>query len=265
MRLIPLSLLGCSVLGIAVVPSNAATSSPPDPLQAVQTASSEWIKIRAATVKAETDWATNRALLESTIKALNERAAELEAKRDQLNAKSAEERDELAAMVAKNKDATGALSAAETRLKTLDQQLVALRAKLPPRLSSALEMSLRSLAEKELSVGERMQLTMTVLNRCAQFNSVVTTAEEELTLEGEPTAKSLEVIYWGLSQGYALDRATGKAWLGAPGTERWEWIARPEAAPAVTRLMEINGDKADPAFVAVPLQIRHPSPEGLNK
>jgi hypothetical protein len=62
-----------------------------------------------------------------------------------------------------------------------------------------------------------MQLAMTVLNRCALFNRTVTCGDEVLTISGEQGAKSLEVIYWGLSHAYALDRAAGKAWYGAPG------------------------------------------------
>ena len=140
MRVLLTRLTGWSAFILAVLHSAAFCAAPPDPLQAVENASSEWIKVRAATVKADADWSTDHALLESTVKALNERAAAIEEKRAQLNAKTLEERTELDAMVAKNKDASGTLATAETRLKSLDEKLLQLRPKLPPRLSAALEM-----------------------------------------------------------------------------------------------------------------------------
>jgi hypothetical protein len=104
-----------------------------------------------------------------------------------------------------------------------------------------------------------MQMVMTILNRCAQFNRTVTCDEEVLTIAGEPGSKSLAVIYWGLSHGYALDRAAGKAWLGAPGPGGWQWTPAPEAARQVAALIAVHNDKAEPEFVAVPAQLAHPS------
>ena len=147
------------------------------------------------------------------------------------------------------------LAVAEERLTAVGKQLLALRAKLPPRLVSALELSFKSLEEGDLSPGERMQLTMSVLNRCAQFNGSVNCGEEVLTLDGEPGAKAVETIYWGLSHGYALDRASGKAWLGTPGAERWSWAPASDAVEPLGRLIAIYNDQLDPELVAVPARL----------
>jgi hypothetical protein len=104
-----------------------------------------------------------------------------------------------------------------------------------------------------------MQHTMTIINRCMQFNRAITASDEVLMLEGEATPKSLEVIYWGLSHGYALDRAADKAWFGTPGPQGWQWEARPGAAKGVARLIAIATDKADPDFIVVPARLSHVS------
>jgi hypothetical protein len=98
-----------------------------------------------------------------------------------------------------------------------------------------------------------MQYALTVLNRCAQFNRTITCGEEVVTVDG--AAKSLEVIYWGLSHGYALDRSAGKAWLGTPSSGRWQWEPLDGAVREVTRLIDIYHDKADPEFVMVPARL----------
>lgn len=239
----------------------AARTSGADSLDQVDQLARDWVKLRVETTQIDTAWRSERELLESTLAALKERATLLEEKRDLARAKTAQGREELEALRAKHQAAAGDLRACEARAKALTEQLVALRPSLPPRLSDALEMSYRSLAAPELPFGERMQLAMNVLNRCAQFNRVVTAGEDVLTLEGEPTAKSLDVIYWGLSRGYAIDRAARKAWLGGPGAGGWRWEPTPEAYERVVRLLAMARDQADPGFVVVPAQVAKSLPE----
>ena len=130
-----------------------------------------------------------------------------------------------------------------------------MRRSLPPRLSAALEMSYRSLSSPNLSVNERMQLTMTIMTRCAQFNGTITSEKEILDVKGGDHPELLEVIYWGLAYGYALNRTTGQAWLGFPGPQGWQWELHPEAVEAVTKLIAIHQDKADPDFVTAPARL----------
>ena len=227
-----------------------------DPIQEVGRTASEWVKTRAEAVRLDNDWKQDRALLESTINGLKERASRLEDKRDHLLASTAAERDEKAALEAKFAQAKENLRLTETRLQELTDRVLRLRPLLPPRLSEALELSYRSLAGPETSPSERAQIVMTVLSRCAQFNLSITHGEETLVLAGEPGPKSLEVIYWGLSHGYALDRAAGKVWLGAPGPERWQWEPLEGAAPAVAELVAIRRDEADPRLVVTPARLK---------
>ncbi len=226
-----------------------------DSLAEVDKLARDWVKMRVETTQLETAWRSERDLLESTLAALKERAALLEEKRDLAKAKTAQEREELAGLAAKNRAAADDLTACEARLQALTAKLIALRPDLPPRLSEALEMSYRSLAEPKVAFGDRMQIAMTVLNRCAEFNRTITTGEDVLTLPGEPATKSLDVIYWGLSHGYAIDRTSHQAWLGRPGPDGWRWEPKPEAYEPVAHLLAIARDQADPTFVVVPAQV----------
>lgn len=239
----------------------AALVGDPDPVEAVGKAAGEWVKARAETVRLQAEWAAQRELLESTVHAVEERAGNLEARRDELKARTAHEREDLDARDARNRAMATGFQATEARLKSLDEKLLRLRPSLPPRLSTALELPYRSLSAAEIPLGERLQLTMTVLNRCVQFNRVVTHGEEVVKLTGEPAAKSLEVIYWGLSHGYAFDRAAGRAWLGSPGPQGWQWEVRADAAKSVAELLAIADDKAEPEFVTVPAQLHRAGAE----
>jgi len=242
------------------------TAAPaPDPLEPSEKAAGEWIKMRLETSRIESAWKSERPLLEATVNGLKERAQTLEEKRDDFNAKTARDRAEIESMQATNAAAAEDMHAAETRLQGLIQELVALRPSLPPRLSEALELSYRSLGSLGLGAGERMQLVITVLGRCEQFNRTVTSGEEALSIKGEPGLRSLEVIYWGLSHGYALDQKAGMAWYGSPGPNGWQWEPLLDAAHPVGELIAIYNDKADPDFVAVPAKLGQPLADGANK
>jgi hypothetical protein len=226
-----------------------------DPLSDADESAGQYIKLQIEEARLKTEWSQERGLLESLVRADEERAASLEESRDLTKAKTASAREDLDAMQTKVQGASDDAKVLETRLDTLSSQLLSLRPSLPPRLSEALEMSFRTLAGTGVPVGDRMQVAMNVLNRCAQFNRMVTIGEDVLTLEGEPPEKSLEVIYWGLSHGYAVDRAGRKAWLGSPGPSGWQWEAKPEAFDGVARLIDIAHDKADPTYVNVPVVV----------
>jgi hypothetical protein len=234
-------------------------------VESVEQTASEWVKARIETTRIETEWSTERQLLESTIGGLSERAQTLETKSDFLRAKTAKDREELATLDAIDKSSVSNLKAVEGRVNTMTTKLLRLRRSLPPRLSAALEMSYRSLAAPDLTVNERMQLTMTIITRCAQFNGVITSEKEVLDINGGDHPELLEVIYWGLGYGYALNRTTGQAWLGFPGSQGWQWEPHPEAVEAVKKLIAIHQDKADPDFVTAPARVSNISAEIATK
>jgi hypothetical protein len=100
-----------------------------------------------------------------------------------------------------------------------------------------------------------MQFVTTILNRCAQFNKSITYGDEPVTPPGETDRRMLEVIYWGASHAYALDRAGGKAYFGSPGAQGWNWEPAPGADRSIAQLIAIYRDKADPEFVEVPAHV----------
>lgn len=230
----------------------------------VQKSAAEWVSRRAEAGRIEHQWSAERTILESTVKGLGERARLLEEKRDLLRAKTAAEREERAVLDRKVQANRAELAVLEERIRGVNESLFNLRPNLPPRLSAALEMSFRSLEDPELPLNDRLQLVTTVLNRCVQFNHLISCGQEVLTLDAHDGAKSLPVIYWGLSHGYALDEPAGKAWLGAPGANGWTWEPRPDSASAIAKLIAIYHDQVDPEFVVAPASLRQLTAQNAN-
>ena len=255
------------VLVAALFAGLAATSraAEPDPVESVEKAAGEWVKVRAETARLTTEWAQQQQLLESMVNGLTERAKNLEEKRAYLEAKTAKDREEIAKLTAENQASTTTMTGIDTHLQELDARLLQLRPALPPRLSAALDLPYRSLAGKELAVGERMQLSMTILNRCIQFNRGITSEEEVLNPTGAGNGQLLDVIYWGLSHAYALDRSTGATWFGSPGPAGWQWEPLPDGAKPVGRLIAIYHGKGEPDFVAIPARLKSAAVETTGK
>jgi hypothetical protein len=228
-----------------------------DSIDTVEKSAVDWAKIRAETVRLQTDETSEKELLQSTIGALKERVRILEEKRDSLRSK-ADPDPRGAELPGKIAAARASLEGANARLKRLGDSLVQLRPWLPPRLSSALDLPYRSLANPLLTTGERMQYVSAVLNRCAQFNQSLNGGDEVLTPGGETEPRVMEVVYLGLAEAYALDRVSGKAYLGFPGGQGWVWEARPELVGPVSRLVAVYKDKADPEFVELTASLRGP-------
>jgi hypothetical protein len=227
-----------------------------DRLAPLEKAAGDWVKIRMETVRLESAWATEKPLLESTISGLKERASALEEKRDLAKAQTAKEREELELISARGEAGAEEIRKADAQLKVMTKSLLSLRPTLPPRLAAALTLPFRTLESSDPAptTGERMQLIASVLNRCSQFNRMITSGEEILPVDG--TERLYQTIYWGLSYGYALDRETRVAWFGSPTADGWSWQRQPDAAAAVAKLLAVYGDEADPELLLLPAKLR---------
>ena len=78
-------------------------------LETVEKSAGDWLKVRAETARLETEWSTQRQLLDSMAHGLEERATTLETRRDFLRAKTTKDREELANLEASNKKTGGAI------------------------------------------------------------------------------------------------------------------------------------------------------------
>jgi len=229
--------------------------APATPLNQVQTAAAEWAQLRSETTRLETDWLTERSLLDASIANLNSQADLLELQHETLLAATAKERQELADLTTANQTRATQLETTSARIEKLAAQLQALRPALPPRLSAALDLPFRSIMSPDLGPADRMRHTMAILNRCQQFDRTFVLAEEVLTTTPGEGPRLLEVVYFGLAQACALDRSAGEAFMGRPVDGQWQWENVPGLAAAAARLIAVRLDEIPPEFVNLPIKI----------
>ena len=231
------------------------SNSPATPLADVQTAATTWANLRSELTRLENDWTTEKEVLTASIAGLSQRAELMALEQETLLASTAKDRREIAELRTDNEARTQALSSANDRLVAVTAQLIALRPALPPRLSTALDLPYRSLAAAEIATGERAQHVMAILNRCNQFNQAFVFAEEIIPTQPGAEPQLLEVIYLGLAQACAIDRAANEAYVGRPVDGKWTWTPQTGLAGEVSNLIAIYQDRTEPVFVAVPMQV----------
>lgn len=250
----PRFLLRLVLLTLVLLPPGRALAAAGS-MESIQNAANQWAKIRAENSRLDNDWRLERELLDTTELALTERIRTLEQRRSLLESEASVRERKTAEIGTKHAEAEAMLAEADGRIAALSEKLIALRPWLPPRLSSALEFSYRSLQDPKLSPGERVQVIVSLLNRGQQFNRSITYSEEVLSGDAVDRNQLLEVVYWGLGQAFAFDRSSGTAYRGAPGAEGWTWEKRPDVAAATARLIAVYKDQADPQFTVVPASI----------
>ena len=87
-----------------------------DPLEDADKSAGEFVKLQIEDARLATEWRSQRELLESLVRALQQRAAALEEKRDLTKAKTASDSEALDAMRAKIQSANEDVRIFETRL-----------------------------------------------------------------------------------------------------------------------------------------------------
>ncbi len=225
-------------------------------LESVQESARKWVDLRLETSRLEADWAWQKELLQSMEDTLGLKVRQLEEKEALLQARTASQSEQVEKSREQASQLRIELEEVEGHIQVIVEDLQNVRAFLPPSLSNSLELAYTSLNEPGLSLGEKMQLVVTVLNRCQQFNGMISYREEIVPTQDKE--KVLSVIYWGLSHAYALDRKTGDTFLGKPAEEGWTWIPRPGMKSEVSRLISIFNEEIDPELVKAPVQVNPP-------
>ena len=240
--------------GLILISNSIQALAETDSIQAVQESTRKWTEIRLETVKLKEDWVWEKSILESTKDALAQRLQAAASQKKLVESETTLTRNELTKAKLENDQLKSAIIATEEHTQEVIDRLKQLKLKLPPRLSDALNLAYESLDDPQVSLGEKQQLIVTICNRCTQFNSLVTYSEEAVDPTGADS-RVLQVIYLGLSQGYALDRSNNTAYYGHPEDGKWQWDEDRSLTGSITQLIDVFKEEIDPAIITVPANL----------
>ncbi|MCG8432352.1 MAG: DUF3450 domain-containing protein, partial [Candidatus Omnitrophica bacterium] len=108
--------------------------------------------------------------------------------------------------------------------------------------------------ETKLSLGERFQNIVGVLNEVSKFNREITLASEVRNLP-DGTSAEVTTIYVGIGKAYYVNNKGDIAGIGSASENGWRWRTANEAAPEIARAIAILKNEQAAAFTQLPVEI----------
>lgn len=224
-----------------------------------RTALAKWIETRQIISKERQQWQfekqmlTERAeLLQREIDGLQQRIAEAQTSIGEADKKRGElltENDEL-------KQHGQQLQELATRL---EGQLGALIPRLPPPLVERIKPLTQRLPSKpgetKLSVSERFQNIIGILNEVTRFQREITVATETRAV-GEDRVAEVKTLYLGLGQAYYVTNRGDAAGIGRPGPTGWQWQRADELAGDIQHAIAILQNERVARYVPLPVEVQ---------
>ncbi len=228
------------------------------PLEQSRSTLEQWVATRQLISKTKADWQADKALMEQTI-ALYER--ELKSIDEQMsgistnNTQVEKERATAEALQSSSREALDDAKEFATRLEARIRELVP---QLPVPLQDSLKSDLARMPSEpgstRMLAAERVQTGVGILNEIDKFNNALNVfSERRKSANGEEIA--VETMYVGLGAAYFVNDSGDFAGMGAPGAEGWEWVLKPELAPAVKEAVKIYRNERTARFITLPVAI----------
>ena len=220
---------------------------------------SRWVQTQQIIAKEQKDWEQGQEILKARIELLKGEIAQVRGQRDEVRTTSSETGAKRSEMSAEETELKSASRQLASEVKELEAQVRELHAALPdPARARVAPLYTRLPADPDttnVSLAERYQNVVGILNELGKINGEITLANEVRTLsDGKPSEVS--VIYLGLAQAYYVSSG-GEAGVGRPGTGGvWEWQSDKSLAPQVMEAVAILNSKAKPRFIPLPVRVQ---------
>ncbi|MFA5087682.1 MAG: DUF3450 family protein [Candidatus Omnitrophota bacterium] len=237
----------------------SAETSMRDEVDATRATLEKWVETKSIISQEKKDWALGKDLLSERIgielreiESLQNKIADAEKSVTEANEKRVElikENDNLKETSAVLRETVAALE------KRTMELLKGLPDTIAERIKPLSQRFPKNAEDTKLSLGERFQNVIGVLNEINKFNGTITITSEVRQL---PNSASAEVtaVYIGLGQAYYANNNSNVAGIGMPSKDGWVWIPQNEAAPEIAKAIAILKNEMAATFVQLPMSIQ---------
>lgn len=219
----------------------------------------KWVDTRRVLSLEQRDWTLGREILNSRVEVLQREIDSLNARQRDVETSIADADKKRAELVADNdrlKQSSSALAAMVAGFESRTRDL--LRRSPDPIRDRVKPLSQRIPepgAETKLSLSERFQNVVGILNEVDKFARDITSTSEVREL-GDGSASEVTAVYLGLGQGYYASANGLRAGVGTAGPDGWIWTAANDSAPSIGRVIAILKNESVAEFVALPMRIQ---------
>jgi chaperonin cofactor prefoldin len=228
-------------------------------LQSARDTVAKWVETQQILAREKKDWQDGKEILERRIELLESEIRSLEAKVAESRNTLGEADRRRYDLVREGESLRAATAVLAERVERLEGKVRTLLSRSPEPLRARVAPLSQRLpgrgAATALSLGERYQNVIGVLNEVNKFQRDVTVASEIRTLS-DGARVEVQALYLGLGQGYYVTADGSAAGVGVPSDEGWEWTQSNELAPAVRQAISILQNESVPAYVPLPVTLR---------
>ena len=259
MRNVHIMALAAAMALVACVSPAPAQESEKDSLAATRNAVSQWVETQQIISKERNDWQRGKEVLEERIDLLQGEIDGLEEKIGETGSTIGEVDTQRRELISKKQSLQQASNQLQESIGTLEAKTQRLVPSLPDLLQARLAPLTRRIPEDpantNLSLSERFQSVIGVLNEINKFNRDITVSSELRELAGGRTAE-VETLYIGLATAYYVTQDETMAGIGRPTPDGWEWSPADELAADIRRTIKIFKNEDVPAYVPLPVTIQ---------
>ncbi len=244
----------------------AAAQEPADPVEVTRKALADWTQTQRIISEVKQDWRLGKETLRSRVDVVKREIESLTKRIEDARTSIADADTKRAELLDENERRKQVADALEQRIAALENQVRALLPRLPEPLaervkplSQRLPESAEKATETKLSLSERYQNVIGVLNEISKWNREVTVKSEVRQL-ADGSSVEVAVIYIGLGQGYYAGGRDENgnptvAGVGTATAEGWVWKPANELAVDIGRAIAVYKNEQLAKLVRLPVQI----------
>lgn len=258
--------LGPWVTGLAVFALLSITDAGARPLQdenyqVAQTRQvlEKWVETRRIISQERKDWSLGKEILQERVRLVSREIESLEEKIAEAEKNISEADQKKLDFVKEADELKVAATALEEGVGVLEAAVLELLPRLPPPLQQTVTSFSQRIPEpgkeSKLSLSQRYQNVIAVMNEVDKFNQQVSVHPDVRTLSDGSTA-TVTVIYVGLARGYYVSNNGINAGYGHSSEDGWVWRAEDALAKEIAKSIAIFKNEQPAAFVSLPVDIR---------
>lgn len=224
-----------------------------------RTSLEKWVETQRVISQEKRDLVLAKEILTARIELVQREIEALAGKTKQTEESIAEADKKRTDMVEENEKLKQSSDSLSDTLVTLENRTQQLIQGLPDPLRQRIKPLSQRLPDTQnpskLSISERFQNVVGILNEVDKFNREITMTSEVRTL---PDGSSVEVaaLYLGIGQAFYVGGNGTIAGTGRASNGRWEWKPKNEAAAQIAEVIAILKNEKAASFVRVPVEIQ---------
>jgi hypothetical protein len=219
----------------------------------------KWFEARRIISQEQNDWALGKEMLNERIELVQREIDSLRGKITEAEKSITETDKNRAELVEKNDKLKKASSSLEGTAGELESNTKKLLQKLPDLLRERVKPLSQRLPddpkETKLSLSERFQNVVGILNEVNKFDREITTASEVRALP-DGTSSEVTALYVGIGQAYYVSANGSIAGIGVSSDKGWVWKPADQAAGEISRAIAILKNEQVASFVRLPIEIQ---------